>query len=218
MRDQLALVLREEAEWIGSYVLLAPDEETEGHMADMDAIQSAVKKCRLCRLSETRKNTVFGQGPHDAAIMFVGEAPGAREDETGQVFIGSAGNLLTDIIEKGMGLKRSDVYIANILKCRPPDNRDPLPDEVKICMEYLKAQIRLISPRLIITLGQVASQSLLDTKTPISALRGRFAKYSGIDVMPTYHPSYLLQNPSKKRDVWEDIKKVMYYLNMPIPG
>jgi len=149
--------------------------------------------------------------------MFIGEAPGAVEDETGRPFVGPAGNLLTDIIEKGMGLKRPDVYIANIIKCRPPGNRDPQPDEIKVCIGYLEAQISAIKPRVIVLLGRIASHTLLETETAISRLRGTFQSYNGIMAMPTFHPSYLLQNPLKKRDVWEDIKKVMEYLELPLP-
>ena len=146
--------------------------------------------------------------------MFIGEAPGAVEDETGMPFMGPAGNLLSDIIEKGMGLKRPDVFITNILKCRPPADRDPLPDEVAACIGFLHAQIRAVSPKIIVVLGRIAAHTLLDDTTPISKLRGTFKEYLGILAMPTYHPNYLLHNPSKKRDVWEDIKKVMEVLGI----
>jgi len=160
---------------------------------------------------------VFGEGNPEARIMFIGEAPGAVEDETGRPFVGPAGRLLTDIIEKAMGLSRSEVYIANILKCRPPGNRDPLPEEVEQCIGFLKQQIMEIKPEVVIALGHIAAQTLLETTTPISSLRGTFKEYLGITMMPTFHPRYLLQNPSKKRETWEDIKKVMAFLGLPLP-
>ena len=139
------------------------------------------------------------------------------EDKTGRPFVGPAGRLLTDIIEKGMGLKRKDVYIANIAKCRPPGNRDPFPEEIRQCIGFLEEQIDVIRPKVIIALGKIAAQTLLDTDASITALRGNFHEYRGIKVMPTFHPSYLLHNQAKKRDVWEDIKKVMQYLDIPLP-
>ncbi|MCD6569772.1 MAG: uracil-DNA glycosylase [Deltaproteobacteria bacterium] len=183
----------------------------------LDTIREEIGDCKRCPLFNTRANIVFGEGNPNAIIMFVGEAPGAVEDRTGKPFVGPAGRLFTDIVEKGMGLKRSDVYIANILKCRPPGNRDPLPDEIAECIGFLKEQILAIRPEVIIALGRIAAQNLLEIKTPISRLRGNLKEFMGIKVMPTYHPSYLLQNPSKKRDVWEDIKKVLKYLGLPIP-
>jgi uracil-DNA glycosylase family 4 len=217
VRDQIVQVLREEALWAGRFLVL-PD--TSGHTReapDLSGMREAMGDCQQCSLCRTRKTIVFGEGDTHAELMFIGEAPGAAEDETGRPFVGPAGNLLTKIIENAMGLKRKDVYIANILKCRPPGNRDPLPEEVQQCIGYLESQIDAIRPKVIVTLGRIATQYLLKTKTPISRLRGTFQEYMGIAVMPTYHPSYLLQNPSKKRDVWEDIKKVMAYLHMPRP-
>ena len=151
---------------------------------------------------------------HAAAVL----ASTAVEDETGRPFVGPAGRLLTDIIEKGMGLRRGDVYIANIVKCRPPGNRDPLPEEIRGCSGFLDEQIGVIGPKVIVALGRIAAQTLLATETPISRLRGRFGEYRGVKVMPTYHPSYLLHNPARKRDVWEDIKTVMQELGIPLPG
>lgn len=217
MRDLIVQVLREEALWAGRFLILPETSDQALEVQDLSTIHKAMGECKLCSLSQTRQKIVFGEGNNKASIMFIGEAPGAAEDKTGRPFVGPAGNLLTDIIEKGMGLKRDDVYIGNILKCRPPGNRDPLPEEVQHCIGFLEAQIRVIQPKIIITLGRIASQNLLDTTTPISRLRGTFQDYEGIKVMPTYHPSYLLQNPSKKRDVWEDIKKVMEYLHIPLP-
>lgn len=217
MRDLIVQVLREEALWTGKFLILPGNSDRALEVQDLSTIHKAMGECELCRLSQTRNKIVFGEGNDKASIMFIGEAPGAAEDKTGRPFVGPAGNLLTDIIEKGMGLKRDEVYIGNILKCRPPGNRDPLPDEVQHCIGFLEAQIGVIQPKIIVSLGRIASQNLLDTKTPISRLRGAFQDYKGIPVMPTYHPSYLLQNPSKKRDVWEDIKKVMEYLHIPLP-
>ena len=165
--------------------------------------------CRLCPLAKTRHNLVFGDGNSHAQIVFVGEAPGADEDEQGLPFVGRAGQLLTDIIVKGMKLERKDVYICNILKCRPPGNRNPLPDEISTCEPFLKKQLQIISPKIICALGTFAAQTLLNTDIPISALRGRFHSYEGIKLMPTYHPAYLLRNQSAKKQVWEDVQMIM---------
>jgi len=165
--------------------------------------------CQLCQLAKTRYNLVFGDGNPHAQIVFVGEAPGADEDEQGLPFVGRAGQLLTDIIVKGMKLKRKDVYICNILKCRPPGNRNPLPDEISMCEPFLKKQLRIISPKIICALGTFAAKTLLKTDIPISALRGRFHSYEGIKLMPTYHPAYLLRNPAAKKPVWEDVQMIM---------
>jgi|SRR5664280_3087654 len=165
--------------------------------------------CQLCQLAKTRHNLVFGDGNSHAQIVFVGEAPGADEDEQGLPFVGRAGQLLTDIIVKGMKLDRKDVYICNILKCRPPGNRNPLPDEISKCEPFLKKQLQIISPKIICALGTFAAQALLKTDIPISVLRGRFHSYEGIKLMPTYHPAYLLRNPSAKKPVWEDVQMIM---------
>jgi DNA polymerase len=165
--------------------------------------------CQLCPLGKTRHNLVFGDGNPHAQIVFVGEAPGADEDEQGLPFVGRAGQLLTDIIVKGMKLERKDVYICNILKCRPPGNRNPLPDEICKCEPFLKKQLQIISPKIICALGTFAAQTLLKTDIPISALRGRFHSYEGIKLMPTYHPAYLLRNQSAKKPVWEDVQMIM---------
>ena len=170
--------------------------------------------CHLCPLGKTRKNLVFGDGNPDAKIVFVGEAPGADEDEQGLPFVGRAGQLLTDIIVKGMQLQRKDVYICNILKCRPPNNRNPLPDEISKCEPFLKKQLQIISPKIICALGTFAAKTLLNSDIPISALRGRFHLYEGIKLMPTYHPAYLLRNPSAKRPVWEDVQMIMKEINL----
>jgi len=217
VRDRLTGILREEARWCGDFLLLPQSGGGEEcPVQTLDTIRSKLGDCKRCALGQTRKNIVFGEGSANADVMFIGEAPGATEDATGKPFVGPAGNLLTKIIQNGMGLSRQEVYIANILKCRPPGNRDPLPDEVEQCIGFLESQIEVIQPRVIIALGRVASQNLLGTKNPLNRIRGSFQEYGEIVLMPTYHPSYLLQNPAKKRDVWEDIKKVMGYLGLPI--
>jgi len=173
----------------------------------LDQIREELGDCTRCKLHRTRKNIVFGEGNPDAKLMIVGEAPGADEDVQGHPFVGRAGQLLTRIIE-AIDLKRSDVYIGNILKCRPPSNRNPEEDEIFVCMPFLKKQIEAIDPDIICTLGNFATQSLLQTKTGITRLRGKFHALDGRKVMPTYHPSYLLRNQAKKRETWEDMKMV----------
>ena len=163
--------------------------------------------CPRCKLSASRTHLVFGQGNPKADLMFVGEAPGADEDAQGLAFVGRAGQLLTKIIE-AIGLTREDVFIANVLKCRPPENRNPEPDEVAACLPYLREQIRLIAPRVIVTLGTFATQAILETELSIGRLRGRFHPLGPVRVMPTYHPAFLLRSPERKKDVWEDMKKV----------
>jgi DNA polymerase len=170
-----------------------------------DEIGPACTRCKLHGLGRTR--VVFGVGNPDADLMFVGEAPGADEDEQGVPFVGRAGQLLTKIIE-AIGLTRDAVYIANVIKCRPPQNRNPEPDEVATCEPYLFRQIDLIRPRVIVALGKFGAQTLLGTLDPISRLRGRVFDYRGAKLIPTFHPAYLLRNPASKRDVWEDMKLV----------
>jgi uracil-DNA glycosylase len=171
-------------------------------------VRSWIGDCHRCKLSGGRKTIVFGQGNPNADLMFVGEAPGADEDEQGLAFVGRAGQLLTDIIEKGLRIPRPEVYIANVIKCRPPGNRNPEPDEILSCQPFLERQIELIRPKVLVGLGKFAGQWLLKTAEPISRIRGRLGDYRGIPVMPTYHPAYLLRTPSAKRDVWEDMKVV----------
>jgi DNA polymerase len=175
----------------------------------LQQLRAAIGDCRLCKLCAGRTHLVFGVGNPKARLMFVGEGPGRDEDLQGEPFVGRAGQLLTDIITKGMGLKRDDVYIANVVKCRPPDNRNPEPDEMAACEPFLKRQIELIGPEVIVALGKFAAQSLLRSKVPITKLRGQWHSYAGIKLMPTFHPAYLLRNPGDKRLVWEDIKKVL---------
>ena len=170
-----------------------------------DEIGPACQRCKLHTLG--RKQVVFGVGNPNADLMFVGEAPGADEDEQGEPFVGRAGQLLTKIIE-AIGLGRGDVYIANIIKCRPPGNRNPEPDEVERCEPFLFRQVEAVKPKVIVALGKFAAQSLLRTTDPITRLRGRSFNYRGATLIPTFHPAYLLRNPSAKREVWEDMKKV----------
>ncbi|HOE67170.1 MAG TPA: uracil-DNA glycosylase [Candidatus Hydrogenedentes bacterium] len=177
--------------------------------AELAALEQTVAACTQCALHKTRTQTVFSDGNPAARLVFVGEAPGADEDQQGIPFVGKAGQLLTAIIEKGMGLRRSDVYICNVLKCRPPDNRDPLPEEAELCEPYLMRQIELVKPRAICVLGRHAVRSLLRTEEGIGKLRGRWHFYMGIPVRVTYHPSYLLRNPGDKRKVWMDVLEVM---------
>lgn len=175
--------------------------------AALEAIRAELQKCCLCGLGKGRTNLVFGDGAADADLMFIGEAPGESEDLQGIPFVGRAGQLLTDIIS-AIGFTRQEVYIANICKCRPPNNRLPLPEEVQACLPFLMRQIEIIRPAVIVTLGNLATQTLLQTETGITKLRGRFVQWNGAFLMPTYHPSYLLRNPSAKREVWIDMKAV----------
>jgi DNA polymerase len=174
----------------------------------LEAVRSALGDCQRCKLAGTRKNIVFGVGSAQAPLLFVGEAPGAEEDRRGQPFVGKAGQLLDKMIA-AIGWSRETVYICNVLKCRPPQNRDPQPDEVAACEPFLYRQIEAVSPRLIVTLGKPAAQLLLQSSAPIGALRGRFHEWRGIKVMPTFHPAFLLRSPERKRDAWNDLKLVM---------
>lgn len=171
------------------------------------SLESAARGCQRCGLSNTRENVVFGEGDPKARLMFVGEAPGVEEDSTGRPFIGRAGELLTKIIQ-AITLTREEVYITSVVKCHPPDNRTPSKEEIDFCKPFLFYQIKLIAPAIICTLGTIASQTILETNEPISKLRGRFHHYSGIRVMPTFHPAYLLRNPQAKKLVWEDMQNI----------
>jgi DNA polymerase len=175
----------------------------------LEELRVAIGDCRRCKLWPGRTHLVFGVGNPHAKLMFIGEGPGRDEDLQGEPFVGRAGQLLTDIITKGMGLKREDVYICNVIKCRPPENRNPEPDEVASCEPFLKKQIELVRPQIIVALGKFAVQTLLQSKVPITRIRGNWHTYHGIKLMPTLHPAYLLRNPADKKLVWEDIKKVM---------
>jgi len=187
----------------------APVLSPEGaELRDLAAVRDWVGDCQRCKLAGGRKTIVFGQGNAQAQLMFVGEAPGADEDEQGLAFVGRAGQLLTDIIEKGLKIPRADVFIANVLKCRPPQNRNPEPDEILSCQPFLEKQIALIRPKVLVGLGKFSAQWLFKSMEPISRLRGRIGDYDGIKVVPTFHPAYLLRNPGAKKDVWEDMKVV----------
>jgi DNA polymerase len=184
----------------------------------LEEVREEIGDCRRCKLHKGRTTIVFGEGSATASLVFVGEGPGFEEDQQGRPFVGAAGQLLTDIIEKGMKLKRADVYICNIVKCRPPGNRNPEPDEVDACIGFVKQQIAVIRPKVIVTLGNVPTQNLLGTKQGITKLRGTWQEYNGIPVMPTFHPSYLLRSPSEKKWVWADIQQVLKKLGMAIPS
>ncbi len=180
----------------------------------LEDLKGEIGDCVRCKLSKHRKSLVFGEGNPKARLMFIGEAPGREEDIQGRPFVGEAGMLLTRLIEK-MGLKRSDVYIANIIKCRPPMNRDPEQDEVGSCRSFIERQISVIGPEVIVTLGRIALKTLLENPSlKISEVRGRFTEYKGIPVMPTFHPAYLLRNPKDKWLTWSDMQKVMNRLGM----
>lgn len=193
----------------------APDAETR--RAALEALAKTVSMCTKCELHETRTQTVFADGDFMARIVFVGEAPGGEEDRQGVPFVGRAGQLLTDIITKGMGLRREEVYICNVIKCRPPNNRDPKPAEIEQCEPYLVEQLRLIQPEVICALGAHAARTLLRTTVAVGKLRGQWHEYCGIPLRVTYHPSYLLRNPADKGKTWEDIQVIMEYLGIPIP-
>ncbi|MEE2908983.1 MAG: uracil-DNA glycosylase [Candidatus Poribacteria bacterium] len=239
IRRQLAQIVTTTREYIEEQVQLGfldIDEETKGTVDQQNFFQDNDLKtreplytglnlenlkmealdCHKCQLDQSRTHVVFGIGNQKADLMFVGEAPGAEEDRTGKPFVGRAGQLLTKIIQS-IGLTRDDVYIANVLKCRPPSNRNPKLNEIEQCEPYLLRQIELIKPKVICALGTFAAQILLRTDERISKLRGDFYSYHGTKVMPTYHPAYLLRNPENKRQVWEDIQKVMAELRLSIP-
>lgn len=198
-------------------------EEKRAHLDQLN--QEQVTDCRKCHLCEARTKTVFGQGDSNARLVFVGEAPGFDEDQQGLAFVGKAGQLLTKMIE-AMGVTRDEVFICNVLKCRPPDNRTPAADEIAACSPYLFEQLRTINPKVIIALGAPASQTLLGTTTSIGKLRGQFHDFftSGVSglgeatpLMPTYHPAYLLRSPGEKIKTWEDLQKVMAHLGLQRP-
>jgi len=179
-----------------------------GSTETLEDIRAHLGECQRCKLCRSRTRIVFGAGNSQARLMFIGEGPGHEEDRTGEPFVGAAGQLLNRIIE-AIRLNRQDVYIANVVKCRPPGNRLPEPEEIATCSPFLNRQIRAIRPRFICTLGSCAAQNLLNTQEAVSRLRGRFFDHEGIRVLPTYHPAYLLRNPEKKREVWEDMKLLM---------
>ncbi len=188
--------------------LVRPPAFTGGDEHDLEGVRTELGDCRRCPLGDRRHRLVFGEGNPNAELVFVGEAPGADEDAQGRPFVGRAGQLLTKIIA-AMGLKREEVYICNILKCRPPGNRNPLPEEIAVCEPFLIRQLGAIRPRVICAMGSIAAHALLKSESPISVLRGRFHSYQGIPLMPTYHPAYLLRNPGAKKQVWEDVQLIM---------
>jgi uracil-DNA glycosylase family 4 len=190
-----------------AFAKLPPVGETSD-AADLAGVREWVGDCQRCKLAGTRKSIVFGQGNPHADLMFVGEAPGADEDVQGLAFVGRAGQLLTDIIEKGMKMRREDVFIANVLKCRPPGNRDPKPEEVARCLPYLSNQIALLKPKIILAVGRIAAQNLLATDVPLGRLRGKVHAFGAANtpLVATYHPAYLLRTPSDKRKAWDDLK------------
>ncbi|MFQ5666035.1 MAG: uracil-DNA glycosylase family protein [Candidatus Binatia bacterium] len=177
--------------------------------ATLDELRRELGDCQRCKLSRGRTHIVFGVGNPRAALMFVGEGPGRDEDLKAEPFVGRAGQLLTEIITKGMKLRRADVYIANVIKCRPPGNRNPEPEEIAACQPFLLRQIEIVRPRVVVALGTFAAQTLLGLRTPISRLRGHWYDWQGVKLMPTLHPAYLLRNPSDKKLVWEDVKLVL---------
>ena len=180
---------------------------TSNDMTTLDSVRAEMGDCQRCKLAPKRTNLVFGSGNPGAELVFVGEAPGFDEDQQGLPFVGRAGQLLTKIIES-INLKREDVYICNVLKCRPPDNRNPEPDEVAACNPFLRKQLATIRPKIVCCLGTFAAQTVLQMAAPISKLRGKFFDMDGMRVIATFHPAYLLRSPEKKREVWEDMKQI----------
>jgi len=175
-------------------------------------LKTMALNCSLCNLSKTRHSVVFGEGNLNTKILFIGEAPGRDEDLQGKPFVGRSGQVLTKMIENVLFLKREEVYVTNIVKCRPPQNRDPEIEEVELCKEYLLKELEIIKPKIIVTLGRIAFKYLLNDETPISKARGKIFEFKGIKVIPIYHPSYLLRNPSKKRETLADLKFIKEFL------
>jgi DNA polymerase len=186
----------------------ASDDDQSAESNDLDGLATSLRDCARCRLSEKRKTVVFGEGAPDARIMFIGEGPGAEEDRTGRPFVGQAGQLL-DRMVVAMGFQRAQTYIANVVKCRPPGNRDPKDDEIAACSGFLDRQIEFIRPDVIVALGRFAANRLTGTDKPLGALRGRWSHYKGVPLLATYHPAYLLRTPADKRKVWDDLKLVL---------
>jgi len=182
----------------------------------LEGLREHIGNCRRCKLYKGRKNLVFGEGSPVAKLVFVGEGPGYDEDLAGRPFVGKAGKLLTKIIENGMGLTRDEVYICNVVKCHPPKNRDPEKDEIEACVPFLKKQLQIISPEVICCLGRVACQALFGGDFKISHERGKWRSYGDIPLMPTFHPAYLLRNPSAKKQVWEDVKMIMQRIGLEV--
>jgi uracil-DNA glycosylase len=194
----------------------APPPQPAAPGGTLDDIRRTLGDCRRCKLCQGRKQIVFGSGNPRARLVFVGEGPGAEEDAQGLPFVGAAGQLLTRMIQ-AMGLRRDDVYICNVVKCRPPGNRNPEPDEIEACEPFLRAQLQSIAPQVVVALGKFAAQTLLRESTPITRLRGQWRTYQGMKLMPTFHPAYLLRNPAEKKPCWEDLKAVMAALTKAAP-
>jgi uracil-DNA glycosylase family 4 len=192
----------------------------ESAPATLDSLAAFIGDCKRCKLSQGRTRLVFGEGFPKARLVFVGEGPGAEEDAAGRPFVGEAGKLLTKIIENGMGLKREDVYICNVVKCRPPNNREPEAEEVQTCLPFLKQQIAIIKPEVICTLGRIAAQSLLGREFKVTQERGNWFSFMETPLMATFHPAYILRNPSDERrlkgQVWEDVQKIMGRLGLKV--
>lgn len=201
------LAIQSEAQVVTPQQALGNSQETTAAFPSLEAHKDAICNCQLCPLGKTRNKFVYGVGNPNADILFIGEAPGADEDRLGEPFVGRAGQLLDKILA-AIQMSRQTVYIANILKCRPPQNRDPQSDEMELCFPYLYEQVHLIKPKLICTLGRIASQALLKTTTPLGKLRNNWQFFEDIPVIVTYHPAALLRFPSYKRDTWEDMKKL----------
>ncbi len=229
--DNLSEYLEYEAEENNAPVEISPDtlkelgqpcpaashkQQDDDAGVKMKKTATAISVCKKCSLCKTRTKTVPGQGSLAPEIMFVGEAPGADEDAAGLAFVGRAGQLLTKMIN-AMGYAREEVFIGNILKCRPPENRKPSPEEMELCLPYLKEQIAVLKPKIIIALGATAIQGLLGISTGITKFRGTWSSFSGIDLMPTYHPAYLLRNPPAKKEVWQDLQAVLTRLGRKPP-
>jgi DNA polymerase len=192
----------------GATARQSPDSEDLPEPVDLEGFKSALEGCARCRLSEKRNKVVFGEGSSSARLMFVGEGPGAEEDRTGRPFVGQAGQLL-DRMVAAMGLDRGQTYITNVVKCRPPGNRDPKDDEISACSPFLDRQIELIQPDVIVALGRFAANRLTGADKALGALRGKWSRYKGVPLLATYHPAYLLRTPADKRKVWSDLKLVM---------
>jgi len=210
--ERLPIAVKKDSSTMGSpsHRSRAQPETVKAHA--LECLREEIGDCKRCKLADKRNHIVFGEGDPCARLMFVGEAPGREEDIQGRPFVGDAGMLLTRLVEK-MGLARGDVYIANIVKCRPPMNRDPETDEIETCREFLEKQIAIIEPLVIMTLGRIAAQTLMDnTKVRITSVRGKFFDYKGIPVMPTFHPAYLIRNPKAKWLTWDDAQKVVEQL------
>lgn len=197
-----------------SFAPSEPSEPTPARENTLEALREFIGDCTRCKLSRERTHLVFGEGNPQARLVFVGEGPGRDEDMEGRPFVGEAGKLLTRIIEKGMGLKRGDVYICNVVKCRPPKNRVPEADEIEACLPFLRRQLDIIKPDVICALGLTATQSLLARPFVMNRERGHWVSYSDVPMMPTYHPAYLLRNLSAKRQVWEDVQKIMKLMGL----